>query len=399
MAVVGVMILVVAVVFAAVTPVGVTVSEKLICAISSVGNDEGQEECVSDSENGRGGRGTDGEGDGDYPPGEDDPDDTVCEDEITLDRVSGADMDPLPERAEDNDMVVIQVGCVWYPVPAECLLELSGTAFSDVWKKVISGGAEASLDREGNDEIADCVTEGWGDESDDPDDDECNKTMPSSEDVSLDPPRIRLGCKWLPVPQDVCDDEWTAYKNAAPGRDRAAASGWLDECVTTAYDNMEPDCYVQVNTHIEDRTMSFLFFRFSKSEAVMIEKLGDGRIRVQMLKGSGFGGGVSGDNIFGSPISFGVAAIDGVTSDTAYEFTGMKDAQEWINWKKENDRKQSAADSQTCGRMMIGCDRAQRDYNDHLGKRGSGAEWKGSTKTTVYFGPGRRAGPDVHHDR
>ena len=61
-----------------------------------------------------------------------------------------------------------------------------------------------------------------------------------------------------------------------------------------------------------------------------------------------------------------MSAIDGVTSDTTYEFTSMGDAQKWIDWKKANDRKESAANSQSCGRMMIGCDRASREYNEHL---------------------------------
>ena len=329
MGIVGVLILVVVIVLAAATPVGADVRDQLVCAVTSIGAEDQPEDCPDGSGNEAGGGSGEGDGSGD----EDDLDDTSCEEAITLDRVSSDALDPVPENAEGKDLVVIQLDCVWYPIPASCLFQISDTELDDVWQEVITGGEEGRLDREGNDEIVDCVTAGWGDESDDPDDEECNRTMPTSEDISLDPPRVRVGCKWLPVPEDVCDDEWEAYKDAAPGRDRAAASGWLDECVTTAYDNMEPDCYIQVNTHIEEGTVSFLFFRVSSSEAIMIEKLGDGRIRVHMIEGVGIGGGVSGDDIFGSPISFGVSAIDGVTSDTAYEFVNMEDAQKWINWR------------------------------------------------------------------
>ncbi|MFE7508151.1 hypothetical protein [Promicromonospora sp. NPDC057488] len=355
-AVVGLLLLVVALVLAAATPVGRDLSGQLVCAVQSIGQPERPEDCVD-------GPG-DGPGDDDGPggPGDDDrPGDTSCEDELTLSRVSQED--------HDTAMVVIQIGCVWYPIPVTCLFTVSETELDDVWKTVISGGRDESLEREGNDKIVDCVTAGWGDESEDPDDEECNRTMPTSEDVSLDPPKVRVGCKWLPVPQDVCDAEWDAYKDSRPGRERAATSGWLYECVTTAYDNMEPDCYVQVNTHIEDHTTSFLFFRFSTTEAVMIERLGDGRVRVHMLKGSGFGGGVSGDDIFGSPISFGVSAIDGVTSDTAYEFTSVEDAQEWISWQSKTDGLKSGMDS-ACGafggQLQAGCEPAKRRYNDHL---------------------------------
>ena len=379
-AVVGLLLLVVAVALAAATPVGRDLSGQLVCAVQSVGQPESPEDCVD--------RPGDRPGDDDGPgrPGDDDrPGDTSCEDELTLSRVAQED--------HDTAMVVIQIGCVWYPIPVTCLFTVSETELDDVWKEVVSGGRDESLEREGNDKIVDCVTAGWGDESEDPDDEACNRTMPTSEDVSLDPPKVRIGCKWLPVPEDVCDAEWEAYKDSAPGRERAATSGWLYECVTTAYDNMEPDCYVQVNTHIEEGTVSFLFFRMSSSEAVMIERLGDGRIRVHMIEGVGIGGGVSGDDIFGSPISFGVSAIKGVTSDTVYEFVDMDDAQEWINWRKRWD---AVGDGDGCNGAQVNTvatcignsnqkkyDELAKEEPDHHIVNDAGAETK---KVTVSVG-------------
>ncbi|GAB4084453.1 hypothetical protein GCM10028784_10830 [Myceligenerans cantabricum] len=314
--IIGIMLLVVGVVLAAATPVGADVSEQLYCAVSPIVKEDGQENCVD------GRPGDPGDPGGSPSGGPDDPEDGPCEETIKVVGVS--------VEGDDIPRTVIQIDCVWYPVPGDCVNEDG--------PQIIGVGSEGrSYDPEDVQDVADCVVDGWGDPSDDPDDENCNKTMPTSEEISLHPPRVRSGCKWLPVPEDVCDEEWEAYKDADPGKERAARAGDLDECVTTAYDNMEPDCYVQVNTHIEEETTSFLFFRFSSSEAVMIEKLGDGRVRVHMLEGSGFGGGVSGDNIFGSPISFGVSAIDGVTKDTAYEFTNMADAQEWIDWREEYD--------------------------------------------------------------
>ncbi|GAB4086046.1 hypothetical protein GCM10028784_26760 [Myceligenerans cantabricum] len=332
MGVIGIMLLVVGVVLAAATPVGADVSEQLYCAVSPIVKEDGaQGDCVDGAGDEPGGG--DGGGSGDGGSGDDDTEDGPCEETVTMDRVPqegkyGDDKD------RDWDMTVIQIDCVWYPVPVGCVFALSDTELDDLWMEVSAGDPE-TVDRD--EKIVDCVTDGWGDTSDDPDDENCNRTMPTSEDVSLDPPEVRIGCKWLPVPEDVCDEEWEVYKNSEPGKERAAASGWLDECVTTAYDNMEPDCYVKVNTHTESGTVKFLFFRMSSTEAVMIEQLGDGRVRVHMLEGKGIGGGVSGDDIFGSPISFGVSAIDGVTNDKTYEFTSLADAQEWISWQKRWD--------------------------------------------------------------
>ncbi|MGI5189389.1 hypothetical protein ACQEVI_14715 [Promicromonospora sp. CA-289599] len=325
--VIGVVLLVVAVVFVAVQPVGVTVGEKLICAVNSILPEDG-DECVAGAPGGFGAPGGSPSGD---PSG--DPEDLPCAEKITVVDVT--------VEGKKRPRPVIQIDCVWYPVPTSCQ-EGDRPEIIDI------GSEERSYDPEDVREIADCVIDGWGDTSDDPDDENCNKTMPTSEEISLHPPRVRSGCKWLPVPETVCDKEWEAYKDAAPGKERAARAEDLDTCVTDAYDAMETNCVVAAATHIEEQQTAFLFFRFSDSEAVVVEDLGDGRVRVHIVKGSGFGAGLSADEIFGSPVSFGVAALKGVTSDTTYEFVNMQDAQEWIDWKQEYDEVFNSTGQESC---------------------------------------------------
>ncbi|MBE1878585.1 hypothetical protein [Myceligenerans pegani] len=348
--VVGIVILVVILIVGLATPVGADIGRQLVCAVQSIGSAEGFQDCVAE---GDGPGGENGPGDGDGPGSDDDSDDGPCEGTITTDVVE-IDIDTDNDgETERKTPAVIQIDCVWYPVPWSCVDAGGDTLFGD---------EEAVYDREELEELANCVTKGWGEPSDDPDDESCNKTKPSSEDISLDPPRVRIGCTWRPVPEEVCDGAWEAYKNAEPGRERAAAAGPLNQCVRTAYDNMEPDCYIEINTHSETETTSFLFFRFSSTEAVLIEKLGDGRVRVHILEGSGFGAGVSAENLFGSPISFGVAGINGVTDDTTYEFVNMEDAQRWIDWKEEYDKVYRSTGNCSGARVQWtgGCDNSDR---------------------------------------
>ncbi|MBO0608765.1 hypothetical protein [Myceligenerans salitolerans] len=347
--VVGVVLLVVIVVVGLATPVGADVGRQLVCAVQSIGDPDGHEECVDGAGDGEDDPGGDGPGSDDEGDGPDGP----CEETITTDVVEIE----LDGEDEAKTPAVIQIDCVWYPVPESCVDD-------DV--RDLFGDEETAYQREELEELAGCITRGWGDPSDDPDDESCNRTKPSSEDVSLDPPKVRIGCKWLPVPEDVCDAEWEAYTNAEPGRDRAGAAGILDKCVTEAYDNMEPDCYIQINTHMEEKSSQFLFFRFSSSEGVMIEELGDGRVRVHMLTGDSLGFGASADEIFNSPISFGVSALEGDVQDTTYEFVNRQDAQDWIDWKEQESGMERKRDSACSTRMGAGCHQANEDYDEFI---------------------------------
>ncbi|GAB4084457.1 hypothetical protein GCM10028784_10870 [Myceligenerans cantabricum] len=343
--IVGVILLIVLLVVAAATPVGADVGRQLVCAVQSIGDSEGYQECVEGSDPG----GQDRPGGG--PGSDDDGPDGPCEETVTTDVV------PVTVGDDDKTPAVIQIDCVWYPVPESCVDD-------DV--RDLFGDEEEVYEREELEDLAGCITTGWGEPSDDPDDEDCNRTKPSSEEISLDPPQVRIGCKWLPVPEDVCDTEWELYKDAEPGRDRAAAAGILDQCVTEAYDNMEPDCYIQINTHSEEQSGKFLFFKFSSSQGVLIEELGDGRVRVHRLKGDSLGFGASADEIFGSPISFGVSALEGDVEDTTYEFVNRQDAQDWIDWKEKEGSMEDARDSACGTRMGARCPEANTNYDEFM---------------------------------
>jgi hypothetical protein len=317
-AVVGFMLVVAALLLAAATPVGADVRDQLVCAVNSVGEERGTVACGGgpDDPGGPGGPGGgDTPGDGYSPPSGD------CTTDVTFDFVD------KPESQWDT--AVVQIDCVWYPGPTIC--------FS-------ANMPEGHLDRDLADRVyleeeikdfVDCVLDGRGGPKDDPNDKSCANAMPTSGELDEDaPPKVQVGCRELPVPKG-CEKEWAAYEDAAPGKERAARSGDLATCISEKYASMELPCVVEATGHVDSTNVQFLFFRWGDSNGTLIEKLGDGRIRIHILKGVEFGVGASGSDVGGTPIAFDIAGITGYAEDYTYEFTDMQKAQDWINWYKK----------------------------------------------------------------
>ncbi|MFD7023869.1 hypothetical protein [Promicromonospora sukumoe] len=332
---VALLVVVIGVVFAAATPVGRDISAELLCVVQSSFED-GPAECSPGSGGEDGAEDEGGPGGGD--PGEGDPGDSYsppsgdCEQDVTFDKTN---------LDEEYSTHVVEIGCVWYWVPTIC-------ASGDL--------PEGWFDREDDErvylgdeiqEFVDCVTDGFGEPSDDPDSEDCVNTAPTSEEIDEDVPNVQVGCKDLPVPVG-CEAEWEAYRDALPGADRAGEQRELRECVEEAYDSMEPDCFIEVTGHVDQTNVKFLFFRFGDSQGSLIEQLGDGRVRIHILDGVEMGAGLSGDGVGGSPISFDVAGITGYTNDTTYEFTSMEDAQEWVDWYEEYDSVRNSTGQENC---------------------------------------------------
>ncbi|MDR7381663.1 hypothetical protein [Promicromonospora iranensis] len=314
-AVIGLLLLVVGVVFAAATPVAADVSEQLLCAVDPIVKEEGAQACGEPDGGSEGPGGGDGPGDGYGPPAGD------CEQDVTFDFVDKPD--------SQWDTAVVQIDCVWYPGPTIC--------FS-------ANMPDGHLARDRDDRVyleteiqdfVDCVLDGQGGPKDDPNDESCANAMPTSGELDEDaPPKVQVGCRELPVPKG-CETEWAAYEDAAPGKERAARSGDLANCIAEKYASMELPCVVEATGHVDSTNVQFLFFRWGDSNGTLIEKLGDGRIRIHILKGVEFGVGASGSDVGGTPIAFDIAGITGYAEDYTYEFTDMQKAQDWIDWYKK----------------------------------------------------------------
>lgn len=313
MGVVALVILVIAVVLVAVNPVGTAVADQLECAIEQVGDPNAPEECAGES----GDKGSDDDGDEDDDGGDDySPPSGACEDDVTFDAVN------LDEKWGAQ---VVQIDCLWYPIEPIC----ASAELPDGW-----------FERDDDDRVyledevvkfVDCVRDGFGQPKDDPEDESCVNTLPTSGEIDEDgPPKVQVGCKELPVPKG-CEAEWAAYKDATAGKERAGETRALASCVTKVYAAMEPECVVTSSSHVDSENVSFLFVRWGASNGMLIEQLGDGRIRVHILKGGEQGGGAT----FDSAIGFDVAGLVGYSMDKTYEFADMTTAQEWIDWYKD----------------------------------------------------------------
>ena len=309
----GLVLLVVAIVLAAATPVAADVSEQLICAVSPIVKEDGAEDC-----------GDGAAGGGDETPGDDyGPPSGDCEKDVTFGFVD------VPDSPDDT--TVVQIGCVWYPNVESCFADHMPEDFLD---RAIGDGAY--LEEEVQD-FADCVLDGRGGPKDDPNSDSCATAMPTSGEFDEDaPPKVQVGCREWPVPEG-CEEDWAAYKDAPAGKERAARSGELANCISDTYDSIEIPCVVQATGHVDETQIQFLFFRWGGSNGTLIEKLGDGRIRIHVLRGVETGAGLSGDGVGGSPVSFDIAGITGYAKDKTYEFTDMQKAQDWIDWYKKYD--------------------------------------------------------------
>lgn len=167
---------------------------------------------------------------------------------------------------------------------------------------------------------------------DNPDNPGCIEANPSSGELNQDEETlVQVGCVELYVPRG-CEEEWAAYMEAAVGPDREEAAGPLGQCVRDVYDSIETPCVVSSTSEVDKTEMQILFIKVSASDALLIEKLGDGRVRAHLLKGSELGAGVSGS--LGN-VSFGFAAVSGYETDKTYEFENVQSAQSWIDWYRE----------------------------------------------------------------
>ena len=315
--VVGLLLLVVAIVFVAATPVAADVSEQLLCAVDPIVKEEGADDCA-DSGGGSGEPGGgESPGDGFSRPSGD------CQEDVTVELVGYDDPDVLAS--------LVQIDCVWYPNVAACMMLFVPGSFPDQYV-----GEGVYLEEEVRNFVA-CVLGGKGDPKDDPNDTSCATATPTSGEIDEDaPPKVQVGCRVWPVPKG-CEEEWAAYKDAPVGKERAARSGALANCISDVYDSIEFYCIVQATAHVDSTQMQFLFFRWGESNGTLIEKLGDGRIRIHILTGVELGAGLSGSEVGGSPVSFDVAGITGYGTDKTYEFTDMQKAQDWIDWYKQYD--------------------------------------------------------------
>jgi len=165
-----------------------------------------------------------------------------------------------------------------------------------------------------------------------PENPDCKDKLPTSGELDAEEPTlIQVGCREFYVPKG-CETEWAAYEGATPGRSREEAAGPLATCVREKYDSMEPTCVVDATTEIDREEISILFIRIDKTYSLLVEKLGDGRVRTHLLKGARVGGGASGEV---KGVSFNVAGITGYENDTTYEFADVDAAQKWLDWYKD----------------------------------------------------------------
>ncbi|GAA4704702.1 hypothetical protein APR04_002029 [Promicromonospora umidemergens] len=308
----GLVLLVVAIVLAAATPVAADVSEQLVCAVSPILKEEGVEYC----------------GDGDGDGGSEEPGDERSPEDGYSPPSGDCDKDVTFTAAERPDLqwdkAVVQIGCVWYPQPPSCFNLPDGYWTSE---DPVYLASEVQ-------DFVDCVLDSRGGPKDDPNDESCLDALPASGEIDKDaPPTVQVGCREWPVPEG-CEEKWSAYEDAAAGKDRAGRSQELADCITEKYASMEPPCLVEVTGHVDSKNIQFLFFRWGSNNGTLIEKLGDGRVRIHILKGVELGAGVSGTEVGGSPVSFDIAGITGYAEDYTYEFTDMQKAQDWVNWYK-----------------------------------------------------------------
>lgn len=166
----------------------------------------------------------------------------------------------------------------------------------------------------------------------DPSDPRCKDAQPSSGPIDGEHPTlVQVGCRNLYVPED-CQTEWDAYRTATEGAARAKTAGALGTCVGDTYDRIEPPCVTSSNSEVDRSEVRILFVKFGSSDGMLVEDLGDGRVRVHLLEGTEVGGEVSGS---GKGIDFSVGGVTGYEKGQTYEFHDMAKAQEWLDWYQQ----------------------------------------------------------------
>jgi hypothetical protein len=162
-----------------------------------------------------------------------------------------------------------------------------------------------------------------------PDDPACRDAMPSDGPLNAEHPTlVQVGCRNLYVTKD-CQAEWDAYRGSLEGVPRAAAAGPLAACVAKTYDRIEPPCVTSSTSEVDRSEVKILFIKIGESDGMLVEHLGDGRVRIHLLEGTELGGELSAS---GKGVDFSVGGVTGYDNGTSYEFTEMGKAQEWLDW-------------------------------------------------------------------
>ena len=231
---------------------------------------------------------------------------------------------------------VLWSGCRAYVPPPSCGPPLSG------WDQ----GTDLA-DARGFDEWRECVLASTtGGPDDDPGTADCRDVTPASSGVApgeeRPAPVVQIGCAEYWVPEE-CAAQWKAYLEWSGPALQASRGAALRDCAITTLNAMERDCVVWQQTQGKNESYSFLFWKWSKSQAFVFEKMGDGTIRMHVLHGSGKGNGITIGPFGGAKggfggFSLGGYAVNGASSDNTYEFRNMEDAQAWVDWYVEYEK-------------------------------------------------------------
>lgn len=235
----------------------------------------------------------------------------------------------------DANPRMVRFDCVWYYIPTDCGAPPSG------WSEGLTPNAGVDIAP-----FRSCVTSGRGEatpkESDNP---ECSNTMPAGmQPGQADGARVQIGCAIYVVPQE-CSAQWSSYVDADSGAGHLSGAAPtvtagvdLAKCILNTYNKLEADCAVWSQGNTATKTTQILFWKWSKSDGMVVEKLGDGRYKVTLAHGKGKGAGIEFNLSAGNATaSAGLWGMSGVDQTDVYEFANETDAQAWLDWYKEYD--------------------------------------------------------------
>ncbi|HRL80885.1 MAG TPA: hypothetical protein PLK46_11215, partial [Propioniciclava sp.] len=246
-------------------------------------------------------------------------------------------VDTLPK---DPHPTMVRFDCVWYYIPPDCGAPPAG------WAAGLTPGQGVDVTA-----FRTCVTSGRDaatpTQSDNP---ACVNAMPdglaSGEAATA---RVQIGCTNYVVPQQ-CRAEWNEYVSADEAAQHVEGAGptvsagiTLATCILTTYNSLEPDCAVWANSSTSTKTKQILFWKWNKSNGMVVEKLGDGRVRLTLARGSSKGSGIDFLLSAGSAsVSAGLWGMTGVENTDAFEFANETDAQAWLDWFQQYDAADTA---------------------------------------------------------
>lgn len=216
----------------------------------------------------------------------------------------------------DAGQQFVGVDCRWVLVSPECLT----VDVLDPDALVTAGSAG----------LAQCMADSTGPPSTDQDDPSCADAPPHPT-AGPDPTAVQVGCRSYVVPEQ-CADALGAFRAVDPVAVASARAGMaLADCVTDWYERAETPCVVSTDLSVSRTEIKALFFiRTTTEQGMLVEELGDGKVRVHLLDGGELGGGV--DSPDGTGPSFEAAYLSGYKNDTTHEFATTQDAQAWIDW-------------------------------------------------------------------